>query len=127
LQRQHRLNLANCLAQSQVLAFGDACLAEPNASPHRRYAGNQPSSTLLIDELNPYALGALIALYEHKVSVMAALWDINPFDQWGVELGKQVAGETEQMLLGAQPSANVDGSTLALIKHIRQEHTACKS
>lgn len=120
LQRQHRLNLANCLAQSQVLAFGDACLAEPNASPHRRYAGNQPSSTLLIDELTPYALGVLIALYEHKVSVMAAVWDINPFDQWGVELGKQMAGDTEQMLLGAAPVATVDGSTRALVAFIRQ-------
>ena len=120
LQRQHRLNLANCLAQSQVLAFGDACLAEPNASPHRRYAVNQPSSTLLINELTPYALGALIALYEHKVSVMAAVWDINPFDQWGVELGKQMAGDTEQMLLGAEPLATVDGSTRALVAFIRQ-------
>lgn len=129
LQRQHRLNLANCLAQSQVLAFGDACLAEPNASPHRRYAGNQPSSTLLIDELTPYALGALVALYEHKVSVMAAVWDINPFDQWGVELGKQMAGDTEQMLLGADASSTVDGSTRALVAYIRQlqENSSCKS
>ncbi len=129
LQMQHRLNLANCLAQSQVLAFGDVCLAEPNTSPHRRYVGNHPSSTILLDELTPYTLGALVALYEHKVSVMAALWDINPFDQWGVELGKQMAGETERLLLGDTSTARVDGSTQALVAHIRQTQgdAACKS
>lgn len=119
LQAQHRLNLANCLAQSQVLAFGDGCLLAPDPSPHRRYPGNQPSTTLLLDELTPHALGALVALYEHKVAVMAAIWDINPFDQWGVELGKKMAGEAEHLLCGGEPTARADGSTLALVAHIR--------
>jgi glucose-6-phosphate isomerase len=120
LQSQHQLNLANCLAQSQVLAFGDECLLEPSALPHRRYYGNQPSTTLLLDELTPYSLGALVALYEHKVSVMAAIWDINPFDQWGVELGKQVANETALLLAGHATSDSADRSTEALVNHIRQ-------
>lgn len=118
LHDQHRLNLANCLAQSRVLAFGDACLAAPDPSPHRRYRGNQPSTTLLLDGLTPFTLGALIALYEHKVAVMAAVWDINPFDQWGVELGKRIAGETEALLRG-DSGPSVDGSTQALVDWIR--------
>lgn len=120
LQAQHTLNLANCLAQSQVLAFGDACLPAPDPSPHRRYAGNQPSTTILLDELTPYSLGALLALYEHKVAVMAALWDINPFDQWGVELGKVMAGAAASYLAGANVPSSVDGSTRALLAHIAQ-------
>ena len=119
LQHQHRLNLANCLAQARVLAFGDACLSEPDASPHRRYPGDQPSTTLLLDELTPYTLGALVALYEHKVAVMAAIWDINAFDQWGVELGKRIAGETEALLRGERGVA-VDASTAALVQAIRR-------
>lgn len=119
LQHQHRLNLANCLAQARVLAFGDACLSQPDASPHRRYPGDQPSTTLLLDELTPYTLGALVALYEHKVAVMAAVWDINAFDQWGVELGKRIAGETESLLRG-DDGIPVDASTAALIRTIRR-------
>lgn len=120
LREQHRLNLANCLAQSRVLAWGDACLPTPDASPHRRYRGNQPSSTLLLDELTPYSLGALVALYEHKVAVMAALWDINPFDQWGVELGKVMASDMDHFLQGAAVPESVDGSTQALLRHVAQ-------
>lgn len=118
LRRQHRLNLANCLAQARVLAFGDACLPAPDASPHRRYRGDQPSTTLLLEVLNPFTLGALIALYEHKVAVMATLWDINAYDQWGVELGKKIAVQTEAALLG-DADVPLDGSTRLLTALIR--------
>ena len=85
---QHHLALSNCLAQSRLLAFGNQALntAELETLPiYKQYEGNQPSSTLLLQELNPYSLGMLIALYEHKVFVQSVIWNINPFDQWGVE------------------------------------------
>jgi len=81
-----QLNIANCLAQSRALAIG-----QDNEDPHRCYPGNQPSTTLILPELNAYYLGMLIALYEHKVFVQSVIWNINPFDQWGVELGKMIA------------------------------------
>lgn len=131
LQVQHQLALANCLAQSRVLMLGDACVENGDAAPKfRRYRGNQPSTTLLLDELTPYTLGALVALYEHKVFVMSVIWDINPFDQWGVELGKQIADATFLAMQAANdPDAAVvnraafdgsafDGSTAALLARI---------
>ena len=94
LQEQHQLALANCLAQARVLALGDAALTDGIERPSwQRYFGNQPSTVLMLDELTPYNLGSLIALYEHKVYVQAVIWGINPFDQWGVELGKKVAND----------------------------------
>ena len=123
LQHQHELSLANCLAQSRVLAFGNAAIAETEvaceADKYKHYRGNQPSTTLLIDELTPHSLGALIALYEHKVYVMASIWDINPFDQWGVEMGKQMA-ETVYHELQKDSSSAFDTSTNQLLAHIRQ-------
>ena len=117
LKRQHILALSNCFAQSRVLAFGDHALPEDSERPaFKRYAGNQPSSTILLDELTPFALGQLIALYEHKVFVQAAIWNINPFDQWGVELGKVMANETLSALTGDAPAeGRMDASTVALI------------
>jgi len=115
---QHRLALANCLAQSRVLMLGDSCVADgENAPGFRRYRGNQPSSTILLDELTPYSLGALVALYEHKVYVMSVIWDINPFDQWGVELGKQIADTTFQALSDGH-CEGFDGSTNHLLAAI---------
>lgn len=125
LQQQHELSLANCLAQSRVLAFGNAALQETEvqvasaADKYKYYRGNQPSTTLLIDELTPHSLGALIALYEHKVYVMASIWDINPFDQWGVEMGKQMAESVHQAMQQAGES-QFDSSTNQLLKHIQQ-------
>ncbi|HET8730913.1 MAG TPA: glucose-6-phosphate isomerase [Moraxellaceae bacterium] len=119
LQLQHQLALANCLAQSRVLMLGDDCVADGAAAPEfRRYRGNQPSTTLLLDRLTPYSLGALLALYEHKVFVMSVVWDINPFDQWGVELGKQIADVTLQALATGSLGA-FDASTELLLRHIR--------
>ena len=125
LQQQHELSLANCLAQSRVLAFGNAALPESKidvasaADKYKYYRGNQPSTTLLIDELTPHSLGALIALYEHKVYVMASIWDINPFDQWGVEMGKQMAESVHDAMQQADES-QFDSSTNQLLKHIQQ-------
>jgi glucose-6-phosphate isomerase len=119
LQTQHHLALANCLAQSRVLMLGDACVENNDSTPgFQRYRGNQPSTTLLISELNPFALGALIALYEHKVFVMSVIWDINPFDQWGVELGKKIADSTFAALQ-TNSQCQFDGSTDALMKQVR--------
>ena len=87
--------------------------------PHRVFEGNRPSSTILLDELSPKSLGALIALYEHKVFVQSVIWDINAFDQWGVELGKSLA----QQLISLQPEAvkeDYDSSTKGLLKALKR-------
>ena len=115
--RQHDLLLANLLAQSQALAFGKS---EP-AAPHRSFDGNRPSSTLLAQRLTPETLGKLIALYEHSVFTQAAIWDIDAFDQWGVELGKQLAIRIVPELEAAdEPPLAHDSSTQALIRQIRR-------
>ncbi len=126
LQQQHELSLANCLAQSRVLAFGNTAIANiadtkivNDADKYKYYRGNQPSTTLLIDELTPHSLGSLIALYEHKVYVMASIWDINPFDQWGVEMGKQMA-ESVHHAMQHETDAQFDTSTDQLLQHIKQ-------
>lgn len=128
LQQQHELSLANCLAQSRVLAFGNAAIADTvtdsativsEADKYKYYRGNQPSTTLLIDELTPHSLGALVALYEHKVYVMASIWDINPFDQWGVEMGKQMA-ESVHHAMQQEDSGQFDTSTDQLLQHIKR-------
>lgn len=135
LKHQHALSLANCLAQSRVLAFGNDALApKPDQAASdldkfKRYRGNQPSTTILLDELTPRSFGALIALYEHKVFVMASIWDINPFDQWGVEMGKQVANEVfAHIHLQKSSSTQVedtdtdfDSSTEALLQYINKK------
>ena len=128
LQQQHELSLANCLAQSRVLAFGNAAVRDrsntgveriSSADKYKYYRGNQPSTTVLIDELTPHSLGALIALYEHKVYVMASIWDINPFDQWGVEMGKQMA-ESVHAAMQQDTHHQFDTSTDQLLQHIKQ-------
>ncbi|WP_447893602.1 glucose-6-phosphate isomerase [Vreelandella sp. GE22] len=117
LKAQHRLSLANCFAQSRVLMLGDDAVDEDGTPPaHKRYRGNQPSTTVLMDELTPKTLGALIALYEHKVFVQAVIWDINPFDQWGVELGKEIAKDTLATMEGKGDVSRLDASSQGLIK-----------
>lgn len=121
LAEQHQLAIANCLAQSRLLALGDAAVAEAETLPlHKRYHGNQPSSTLVLDELSPYSLGALIAMYEHKVFVQSVVWGINPFDQWGVEMGKQIATELLAIPAGGEVAAHLDSSTTGLLKAVRE-------
>jgi glucose-6-phosphate isomerase len=110
----HRLLLASALAQSAALAFGGG---DP-AAPQRRCPGNQPSTTIVLPRLDPRSLGALLALYEHKVFVQGVVWGINSFDQWGVELGKAMAKGLGPALQGSQADA-MDSSTRALIARIR--------
>ena len=109
----HRVLLANLLAQSQALANGAR-----SADPQKAYPGDRPSTLFLLDELTPDAFGALLAMYEHSVYVQSVLWGINAFDQWGVELGKQIAGELVPALSDAGPEPS-DPVTRALLAEIR--------
>lgn len=120
LIQQHHLALSNCLAQSRLLAFGNQALDQEeikNLPRYKQYEGNQPSTTILLEELNPYSLGMLIALYEHKVFVQSVLWNINPFDQWGVEKGKEIANQLLPILNAEQTDVSkLDASTQGLIQ-----------
>ncbi|MFM8901652.1 MAG: glucose-6-phosphate isomerase, partial [Burkholderiales bacterium] len=132
LQRQHTLLLSNGLAQSQALMLGKTtaqALREkaPTASQgmdaqvlaqQRTFPGNRPSTTLLLDQLTPRSLGALIALYEHRVFVSGAVWGINSFDQWGVELGKALCKDLLPKW-AADDVTDLDGSTAGLMKKLR--------
>lgn len=121
LIEQHQLSLANCLAQSKVLAFGNQALeTQQNTHQFKNYRGNQPSTTLLLKTLSPRTLGSLIALYEHKVFVMSVIWQINPFDQWGVEVGKVMANSVYDVLRDNRISPSFDSSTNQLIQVIQQ-------
>jgi len=122
----HDLLTANVFAQTEALAFGktpEQVAAEGTPDwlvPHRVFEGNRPSNTLLLDRLTPYALGTLVALYEHSVFVQGAVWDINSFDQWGVELGKVLAKKVAGELAAAdEPELTHDSSTNALIRRYR--------
>jgi glucose-6-phosphate isomerase len=128
LHRHHDLLIANLLAQSRALAFGGSTAPTPGPggsgqeqSPHRAFAGNRPSSTILIPDLTPFSLGQLIALYEHKVFTQGCVWGINPFDQWGVELGKVVAtGIFDELHAdNAGSESGWDSSTTELIGRYR--------
>ena len=126
LLEQHGLSLANCLAQSQVLAFGNAAIKDSNSGmdKFKHYRGNQPSTTILLKQLTPRTLGSLIALYEHKVFVMSVIWQINPFDQWGVEVGKVMANAVFDALvstqeLSPQQAQPFDSSTNQLLNTIK--------
>ncbi len=133
-RRHHDLLLANCFAQSQALMQGRDLAAvtahlekggtAPEAvkalAPHKVFSGNRPSSTFLYRRLDPKTLGRLIALYEHRVFTMAAIWDTNPFDQWGVELGKELANTLAPIVADANSSTDgLDGSTAGLVGHRR--------
>ena len=129
--------LANALAQTRALMLGrtaEETRAELEAGgvsgkalemqiPHRTFPGNQPSNTLLYDTLTPHTLGALLALYEHKVFTQSVCWQINPFDQWGVELGKQMAADLLPTLQGTPSSKVFDASTTGLLAHIERRRS----
>jgi glucose-6-phosphate isomerase len=127
LGRHHDLLLANMLAQAEALAFGKTA-AEVKAEgtpdwlvPHRVFEGNRPSNTILADRLTPEVLGALVALYEHSVFTQGALWNINPFDQWGVELGKALAQRIiPELESKTAPKPGHDSSTNNLIRRCRK-------
>ena len=124
---QHDLLIANMFAQGEALAFGrDAAAVRAEGTPealvpHRVFEGDRPSSTLLAERLTPHALGALVALFEHSVFTQAAVWGIDAFDQWGVELGKVLARRTAAELASKdEPALQHDGSTNALIRRYRR-------
>ena len=133
LAGHHAVLLANCFAQSEAFMRGKSAeevQAEMKAQsigaaeiaallPHRTFPGNRPSNTIVMDALTPYTLGALVALYEHKVFVQGIVWGINSFDQWGVELGKVLAKNIETELAGEPRPETHDGSTNALIARAR--------
>ncbi|MFE8973934.1 glucose-6-phosphate isomerase [Streptomyces cyaneofuscatus] len=122
---QHDLLMANFFAQTQALAFGktpDEVRAEgvpEELVPHKTFRGNHPTTTILADKLTPSVLGQLIALYEHKVFVQGAIWNIDSFDQWGVELGKVLAKKIEPVLTGKASTGELDSSTAALVTAYR--------
>ncbi|MFE1234294.1 glucose-6-phosphate isomerase [Streptomyces sp. NPDC058745] len=125
LVAQHDLLMANFFAQTQALAFGktpEEVRAEgvpEELVPHKTFRGNHPTTTVLATALTPSVLGQLIALYEHKVFVQGAVWNIDSFDQWGVELGKVLAKRIEPVLTGGEGGEQLDGSTAALVAAYR--------
>ena len=131
LASHHDLLMSNLFAQSEALAFGktaDEVKSEGTPDwlvPHRTFEGNRPSNTILADRLTPATLGSLVALYEHSVITQASIWDIDPFDQWGVELGKVLAGKIIPELASADaPTLEHDSSTNALIRRYRAHREA---
>ena len=129
----HDKLIANFFAQSEALAFGKTA-AEVRAElegqglppaeverllPHKVFEGNRPSTSILYNKLTPFTLGVLIALYEHKIFTQGVIWDVNSFDQWGVELGKVLAGRILPELAGSTPIASHDASTNGLINHLK--------
>jgi glucose-6-phosphate isomerase len=127
---QHDLLMVNLFAQTEALAFGktpEQVRAEGTPEwlvPHRVCEGNRPTNTILADDLTPHTLGALIALYEHNVFVQGAIWHIDSFDQWGVELGKQLANKLIPQLQDQdEPDLEHDSSTNALIRRYRAART----
>ena len=133
LAHHHRLLVANCLAQSEALMRGRS-LEEARArlagrfegaeldrqARHRVFPGNRPSVTLIYPQLTPFVLGQIIALYEHRVFVEGVILGINSFDQWGVELGKELATALGPVVAGAEPACDKDGSTAALIDYLHR-------
>jgi len=133
LGRHHDLLMANCFAQAEALASGKTA-AEVRADgvpehlvAHKTFPGNRPSTMILADQLTPRVLGSLVALYEHAVFTAGAIWDVNPFDQWGVELGKVLANRIVPELEAAAepPLAHHDPSTAALIRRYRAARRGC--
>ncbi len=124
----HAKLMSNFLAQTEALAFGkppERVAAEntpPDLAPHKAFAGNHPTNTILAERLTPASLGKLIALYEHKIFTQGVIWDIFSFDQWGVQLGKELAGRIlPELMSAAEPELRHDGSTNALIRALRKQ------
>ncbi|MCU1426732.1 MAG: glucose-6-phosphate isomerase, partial [Actinomycetia bacterium] len=125
------LLMANLFAQAEALAFGKTAAevaaegVDPALVPHRTFPGNRPSNVLLADALTPATLGALVAAYEHKVFTLGTIWGINSFDQWGVELGKVLAGRlADELRASGEPQLAHDSSTNALVRRYRARRRA---
>ncbi|GBO17589.1 Glucose-6-phosphate isomerase, partial [Araneus ventricosus] len=130
----HEILLANFLAQPEALMKGktsaeaEAELRKSNVTedelkkilPHKVFLGNKPTNSILVDKITPFTLGALIAMYEHKIFTQGIIWGINSFDQWGVELGKQLAKLIQPELKGKDPVSSHDSSTNGLINFIKK-------
>ena len=109
-------------AEAELRAKGLSEDEVQRLAPHKVIPGNRPSNILVMNRIAPFNLGALVALYEHKVFVQSAIWGINAFDQWGVELGKEMGKEVYQRLTGASDEPASDASTQGLIEHFRSQH-----
>jgi glucose-6-phosphate isomerase len=112
-EKHQDMIVANCLAQSRALMLGNE--RENNIEDYKKLRGDRPSSLIYMDELNPKTLGALISLYEHKTFVQSAVWNINPFDQWGVELGKAFASSIIDDIDSEASCNQSDPSTAAIL------------
>jgi glucose-6-phosphate isomerase len=137
LGSHHDILVANAFSQTQALMLGktvehayaeciEAKLSDAEAkrlAPHKSLIGNRPSNTLLIDKVTPRYLGALVALYEHKIFAQSVIWGINPFDQWGVELGKSLADTLLPGVSGKSAIPDTDSSTSGLINHYRKHQS----
>jgi glucose-6-phosphate isomerase len=123
MENHQQLLIANCLAQAQALMQGRT-LEEASGNPHRVFPGNRPSVILAYPQLTPATLGKLLALYEHRIFTEAAIWDINAFDQWGVELGKELATRLLPAITGAADTSGQDSSTAALVHYLRAQAAA---
>jgi len=129
----HDLLLCNFLAQTEALmkgkdrqtvdkelkAAGKSDAEIKRIGPHKEFTGNRPTNSIMVDSVNPFTLGAMIAMYEHKIFTQGIIWDINSYDQWGVELGKQLAKAIEPELMNNTPVSSHDSSTNGLINHIK--------
>ena len=134
LKHHHQLLVANCLAQSEALMRGRSMdeartiLAAKGLTgdelerqaAHRVFEGNRPSVTLVYPKLDPFVLGQIISLYEHRVFVEGVILGLNSFDQWGVELGKELATALEPVVAGTQSAADKDGSTRGLVGYVQR-------
>ncbi len=123
--------MSNFFAQTEALAFGKTRAAvraegtRPGLAPFKAFAGNRPTNTIMADCMSPETLGALIALYEHKIFTQGVIWNIYSFDQWGVQLGKELAGRIlPELAAEAEPPLNHDSSTNALIRRFRSRRRA---
>jgi len=130
----HTILLSNFLAQTEALMRGkdrDQVVAElkkagkshseiERIAPHKEFTGNRPTNSIMVDQINPFTLGALIAMYEHKIFTQGVIWDINSYDQWGVELGKELAKAIEPELKNSNKISSHDASTNSLINHIKE-------
>jgi glucose-6-phosphate isomerase len=105
-------------ARAELLASGASEAEADRLAPHKTFPGDRPSTTILMEALTPRSLGALIALYEHKTFVEGVLWDINSFDQWGVELGKALAKAVLKDVEAGAPSSDLDPSTADLLRRL---------
>jgi len=110
--------------RAQVVAeLKKANMSEANIekiAPHKEFTGNRPTNSIMVDMVTPFTLGAMIAMYEHKIFTQGIIWDINSYDQWGVELGKQLAKAIEPELKGTKKIDTHDSSTNSLINHIKE-------